>query len=504
MPLPEDVDGDLDSIARQIDVQARNAYLELLALLSAGTALDEALATIRESFEPRYYQALSDAFDRVAADPWGVKELRAYPVGEVTLSGTLYRNWRETSSVVRQVLSRHTQGLQQARALALEIYTGYGLRRGEPLVLRGRQLRELPRALQELVRAPGIREVLLAAAARARATTLRTAALRSAYEQTVDASLAGAGEARLRNMLEVAVHEKMRYYANRIAQTELARVHADRVAQELMDDDTIDVVQIRLSGAHPREDICDVFARVNRFGLGPGCYPKALAPKPPFHPFCRCRMRSRPDLSAADAQDNADAERMFLRTMPAPQAARLVGSRQRLQEVLRGRPALDAWNRGTEKVHQVRTLGALPLDPVKLARIDAIERARAGENVPDIVLGLADASAAEILRLTGRDVRGWPRVLTASEARHVFHKHGNDKTERQRGQRGITSDDLAKAGLVAERGTATLSAEVHRGSKVIEYRLKLLNGDTVFVTEAVLRNKLALVTMFVRRARRGL
>ena len=45
-----------------------------------------------------------------------------------------------------------------------------------------------------------------------------------------------------------------------------------------------------MSKTHPRTDICDYYASVDKYGLGAGVYPKHKAPVPPFHPFCRCQM----------------------------------------------------------------------------------------------------------------------------------------------------------------------------------------------------------------------
>ncbi|MCK7493257.1 MAG: hypothetical protein MZW92_18825 [Comamonadaceae bacterium] len=71
------------------------------------------------------------------------------------------------------------------------------------------------------------------------------------------------------------IEERNRYFANRIAQTEIARAHADRVADEFLADPTIEVVEVRMSPSHPVTDICDLFARQDRFGLGPGLYSEA-------------------------------------------------------------------------------------------------------------------------------------------------------------------------------------------------------------------------------------
>lgn len=347
----------LDDVAATIDREARAAYRQFQRLLERGVAPRDAMDQVRRTFDARYYEQLSAAFQNILDQRWTVAQLRRYNVGGVTLSRLMYRHWRETTSTVARLVREHAQGVHQARELALELYTGYGLRNGEVLRWSGQALRLLPAPLRELVKDPQVRQVLSGAARRASASRLRTAALRSAYLQAIDADLAGVGRARLDKLLKVAMEEKVRYFANRIAQSELARAHSDRIGRELLADVTIDVVQWRMSAAHPRADICDVFAKVDKFGLGPGCYPKRLAPGPTAHPFCRCRLRSRPDLRATNARENPAAEREFLRGFNDREAAQLVGSRSKLRKVLGGTPAREVWNEGKAKSHQVIQLG---------------------------------------------------------------------------------------------------------------------------------------------------
>lgn len=116
----------------------------------------------------------------------------------------------------------------------------------------------------------------------------------------------------------------------------LKRAHTERVADEIMADDELTVVEVRLNPRHPLPDICDVHARANLWGLGPGMYPKAKAPKPPFHPFCWCKLVTRPDMDDAQAKSRPEAVRELLRTLPQGEAARILGSRDRLREVLAG------------------------------------------------------------------------------------------------------------------------------------------------------------------------
>lgn len=349
-------DADLDEAAAKIEELARAAYKRFLELVDQGVSPQDAIAQVSATFDREYVNELAEAFTRILGEPWTVQELRAYPVGDVDLSSRLYEHWRLTSAEVGGIIRAHAQGMQQARELALALYEGYGFRGVEPLKILTGTFRTLPRELRALATEPAVRVELMQAARRVAAAKLRTAALRSAYTQAFDAAIAGASKARLERLLRVAVEEKSRYFASRIAQTELARAFSDRAAAELMADATIEVVQWRLSGAHPRADICDLFANVDHYGLGPGCYPKRLTPKPLAHPFCRCRLRSRPDLRAAGAVERLGADREYLAGLGEERAAQLLGSKDRLRRVMRGKPAREVWNTGIDSRYQVRLL----------------------------------------------------------------------------------------------------------------------------------------------------
>lgn len=114
-----------------------------------------------------------------------------------------------------------------------------------------------------------------------------------------------------------------------------------------MADDTIDGVQVVVNPMHPKNDICDLHARANLWGLGPGCYPKAKAPQTPYHPFYWCALRSRTKLSAAAARRVPQGEAAYLRGLPTlSQAVEAVGSRERAQQVLDGARVDDVDQRG--------------------------------------------------------------------------------------------------------------------------------------------------------------
>lgn len=74
-------------------------------------------------------------------------------------------------------------------------------------------------------------------------------------------------------------------YANarRVFRTELNRVHGEAYRAAGFNVPGVIGTRFLLSPAHPEPDICDLHAKVNRYGLGPGVYPKGKSPWP-AHP----------------------------------------------------------------------------------------------------------------------------------------------------------------------------------------------------------------------------
>lgn len=347
--------------AALIQLLARAAFAKMWRALGEDSALSprDAIQAAQADFGGAFARALAGAFSELLQRSVGVAEVRAMPVGDIALSQRLHRHDAQTLAEVLQAIKAHAQGVHQARELALALYDGYSPAQGPKRPLEGRSRADLPRYLRELTNDPEARQSLarVIEQGQAQAARLKSAPLRAAYAEALGAWEAGAGREALKRRLEIAQREKNRFFANRIAQTELARAHQADVAAELMADESIDVVQVRINPAHPRTDICDFHARADLFGLGPGNYPKAKAPRPPFHPFCWCRLRSRPSLSAAGARPMPGAEAAYLRSMPVDEAARVMGSRQRLQRVLDGASVDSVINAGVDPLYRLARLG---------------------------------------------------------------------------------------------------------------------------------------------------
>jgi len=71
--------------------------------------------------------------------------------------------------------------------------------------------------------------------------------------------------------------------AMRVFRTEINRAHGEAYQAAAFDHPDATGTRFLLSPNHPRVDICDMHAKVNRYGLGPGVYPKDKNPWP-AHP----------------------------------------------------------------------------------------------------------------------------------------------------------------------------------------------------------------------------
>jgi len=151
--------------------------------------------------------------------------------------------------------------------------------------------------------------------------------LKAAYRQLAEIAEKGSAKA-LAKAVDVAVNEKSRYLAERIARTEGARAWSEGFwAQNYSDPDVVGV-RWRLSSRHPKFDICDFHATANMYGLGPGVYPKGKNPPHPAHPHCTCRL-----VPVFDGEVGAARARVqkggneFLRSLTAKQRQDLLGAK---------------------------------------------------------------------------------------------------------------------------------------------------------------------------------
>lgn len=142
--------------------------------------------------------------------------------------------------------------------------------------------------------------------------------------------------------------DNARFKARRVLRTEINRAHGE--AYMLAGEEDVDFGGFRylLSPAHPRPDICDMHARANIYGLGPGVYPSRDKTPWPAHP----NILSYVEIVFADeisADDRAGKEGRieWLKRQPAGIKEAVLGSRRKRAAlnagILRDREIATPW-----------------------------------------------------------------------------------------------------------------------------------------------------------------
>lgn len=343
-----------DSATRQA---AEVAFVKLLEKIRAGALPRTALNAILKEFNADAIEGFREALNAILQSSLGTTEVKAYKVGKVKLSDALYANAQAVAANTQQIIEKHMAGIHDARELRKALYEGYSFQ-DDPLKV----IKPLPKYLQVEFD-------------KFKAAKLKTPALRAAYLEAIKKAEAGAGMDELEKALRVAFYERNRYFANRIARTELHRNYTDKVARELMADDQIEYVQWKMSVKHPKFDQCDAMARVDRYGLGPGIFPKAEAPKPPLHPMCICTCTPKLDIFPSEPpRFNPKAEQAFLAKLPAKEARDIAGSWEKRARALGGQSLEEIYNQGKDPLYRWKRIGEfgapIPPKPKQKSTID--------------------------------------------------------------------------------------------------------------------------------------
>jgi hypothetical protein len=171
----------------------------------------------------------------------------------------------------------------------------------------------------------------------------------------------------------------------------------------------MEIVEYRLSQSHPKPDICDLYTRMDRYGLGPGLYPREHCPKPPLHPFCRCLLRPRLDLHGVKVgRPRKAAAASVLRATGQSEGARIAGSRAKRAAILGGENLEEVLNEGRAEAYRIQTLGGTILS---VEKVSAYEVAKAGGQYAKFYNRYRD----EYLSRLQRASRGYAKVIEEHE-----------------------------------------------------------------------------------------
>ncbi|WP_313994059.1 polymorphic toxin type 50 domain-containing protein [uncultured Selenomonas sp.] len=257
----------------------RQAYREYPVMrVLFGELIDQ----IRAEAERGYGEALPQGItDRLFTHSWA-------PDG-LTLSERTTRGAILVRELVARTISEQIKKSATYRQASLAIFDGYQ----EAGIIPTQSLPKFLQDLTQVARRAGVsRGQILAALKPIRRQIAKgtTAGMRAAYSQLVNA-LEDQNEKALDKAIYAATQERTRYFADRIARTEMARAYQDGFLLQWDNNDDCVAYQWKLSGRHPRYDICDLYAKANLYGMGAGVFPKDKVPRLPAHPHCMCFLK---------------------------------------------------------------------------------------------------------------------------------------------------------------------------------------------------------------------
>ncbi len=272
----------------------------------------KALSSINDKTSKEIAKGLNKALKSSFSTEY-VKDFKVYGV---KLSHRLYNNAKDVAGATQRVINEAIKENKTVAEVSKLLYEGYDFK-DDPLHVKKNNI---PKWLKEELNKPPDERSFK------QASTIKTPALKAAYTQALKTKSFNMQE----KALKKAFYEKSRYYANRIAQNEVMKAYSIKRAKMIADDESIEVVKVRMSRTHPRVDICDYHSGVDKYGLGKGVYPKSKAPIAPFHPFCRCRLIEDDTLSAKGADFNPKADKDFIDTLGNYEKSLVLGSKRRV------------------------------------------------------------------------------------------------------------------------------------------------------------------------------
>lgn len=320
----------LDELDDALEKGAKTLQKKLQEILENGGDINGAFA----SFTNDFWADFLKAYNKANGAELSLGELMNLRIDKISLSDALYTGLKESKNAAKSVIKTAIKEQKSANELAKMLYEGYDFK-ADPLKVKTK----FPKYLWEK-------------SAKTKVKNIKTPALRAAYSKLLkDESKLASNKA-----LKIAGYEKARYNAKRIALNETAKAYNDARAFEYSSKSDIQAVKIQMSKTHPRTDICDYYASVDKYGLGAGVYPKHKAPVPPFHPFCRCQMIPLYADEYSKAKLNANADKEYLLSLKEWQRARILGSKAKADEAIKTGNINSVFNAMKPKRYKVKSI----------------------------------------------------------------------------------------------------------------------------------------------------
>ncbi len=291
---------------------------------SLSMMLDEHLKEFNEEaqklIEQQIYDNLNSAYFPTLASAPSV-------ASSVELSSMLYKNAKETAIKVNKILLDGVKSKTTIKAIAMNIYDGYNSDIDNLDVDE-----KLPKYL--LNDKDAMKQV----------DKLKNTTLKYSYQKVLK-KLEDINAKGLDKAMWVALQERARYYANRIAKTEAHRANMLSRAKEYMEDEEVQYVRYEMSSGHPKVDICDFYAKLD-VGYGAGVVKKSDMVMLPLHPHCHCIYS--PHYEEANTKGTKSfkkASREAMSKFSEYEQRQIVGSKDKLREFKDGAGIEGLFNR---------------------------------------------------------------------------------------------------------------------------------------------------------------
>lgn len=300
----------------------RNEYPRVFRFQDLESALIEAAAYGYGVMPSILTSADKAAMYKVLDKPWSADGMR--------LSEKLHNGGEAMLKAIQDTVQAQIRKNATATQIARELYDGYNSGKA---VTQQHDMAQYMRKIEMLQGESRDSNSLLRQAERNINRLGRNGApnqaLKAAYNKLLKAVEDG-NEKALKNATKVAIEEKSRYIADRIARTEMARAYADGFFSKHQDNPNVVAYQFKLSTRHPAFDVCNMYADGNMFNLGVGVYPKDQVPLVPIHPHCLCKYKAiyKSQIDISKQKDRRNSEMVhWVNKLPEIQAKSVLGVR---------------------------------------------------------------------------------------------------------------------------------------------------------------------------------
>ena len=290
--------------------------------------LDEKLKNYNESTQ----KVLEDLIYAELASSIAAPVIESIVPTKLQLSKMLYKN---SDRVARESLELLHQGMKSQStivSMSRKLYDGYDYNDKEVLDVK----KKLPKYLQRELKRDSVSKEFLKYVDNIKTKPLKTA-LKGIEDKLGDVNKIG-----LQKALKVALEEKARYYATRIADTESHRARNLSRANEYLNDEELEYVKLQMSQSHKFTDICDYHAELD-VGYGAGIVPKERMIMLPLHPHCHCRYIGH--YSKVNKIIVKNPQLSTMQKFSLNEQRQIVGSHAKLQEFHNGEDITKLFNR---------------------------------------------------------------------------------------------------------------------------------------------------------------